>query len=751
MIHHRPCGAPSPISLAAALLAWAAGSLACAADLPVVGGRMPTRWDKDVSPTAPLPEYPRPIMERSAWLSLNGVWGYELTDAQVNAAPTGFHESIRVPYPYEAALSGAERRSIPKQRIWYHRTFEVPAAWQGQHILLNFGAVNWESTVTVNGMPIGAHKGGFDAFQYDITAALRSGANDLVVSAWNPLKVDHPDAQVLGKQREHSGGIFYTGATGIWQSVWLEPVPAIHIADLTITPDLDAKVIHLTVNAAGGTKVPLTATVRDGTAEVALVAGMSGQELTLPIAAVHAWSPEDPHLYSLQVALSGTAGDAVSSYAALRKISLGKDGQGRTTILLNNAPYLQVGALDQGYWPDGIYTAPTDVALRYDIELAKQFGFNLLRKHAKVESDRWYYWADKLGMLVWQDMPQAFGDLNEASKEQWLVEWKREIATHYNHPSIVVWTTFNEGWGENTFDVANVVALTKQLDPTRLVNNASGWTDRKCGDIADTHAYPGPWAGKPEETRASVNGEFGGVTMAVPGHRWSNDVMGYGKTLKDGWMVTSKYQKLMMTAYKLKQEIGICAYVYTQITDVEQELNGLVTYDREIIKPIAAIITAANAGNFLPLPPNPVPPDLVPTAEDEAIPRRFTIEKPADSWNSPGFDDAGWKTAPAPFGHGMGGVRTQWTSADIWIRRTITLPAVIPVKLDILLKHDEDAEVYINGVLAASASGYNDVYAPIPMNDEARALLKPGANVIAAHCRNTVGGQGIDIGISKHE
>jgi hypothetical protein len=227
--------------------------------------------------------------------------------------------------------------------------------------------------------------------------------------------------------------------------------------------------------------------------------------------------------------------------------------------------------------------------------------------------------------------------------------------------------------------------------------------------------------------------------------------MGYGKTLKDGWMVTSKYQKLMMTAYKLKQEIGICAYVYTQITDVEQELNGLVTYDREIIKPIAAIITAANAGNFLPLPPNPVPPDLVPTAEDEAIPRRFTIEKPADSWNSPGFDDAGWKTAPAPFGHGMGGVRTQWTSADIWIRRTITLPAVIPVKLDILLKHDEDAEVYINGVLAASASGYNDVYAPIPMNDEARALLKPGANVIAAHCRNTVGGQGIDIGISKHE
>ncbi|MDQ2687203.1 MAG: glycoside hydrolase family 2, partial [Armatimonadota bacterium] len=428
---------------------------------------------------------------------------------------------------------------------------------------------------------------------------------------------------------------------------------------------------------------------------------------------------------------------------------LGQDEKGRTRILLNNKFVFQVGALDQGYWPDGIYTAPTDAALKYDIEIAKTLGFNLLRKHAKVEPQRWYYWCDRLGMLVWQDMPQAFGDLNDDAKAQWMTEWKREIATHSNHPSIIVWTTFNEGWGENTFDVPGVVALTKQLDPTRLVNNASGWTDKGVGDFHDTHAYPGPWSEKPEPTRAAVNGEFGGVTMRVPGHIWTTgEVMGYGATLQEGRLVTKRYQQLLKTGYDLMESQGTSALVYTQLTDVEQEINGLLTYDRAVIKPDIAIIAAANKGQFLPLPPSPHP-DLVPTSEEDAQTWRYTTDKPSDSWMQTSFDDTAWKSGPAPFGHDMGGVNTQWTGADIWIRREVTLPETIPADLVILVKHDEDAEIYVNGVLAGSVTGYAGEYVSVPMNAAGRAALKPGKNVLAAHCHNTVGGQGIDVGIAQ--
>ncbi len=475
----------------------------------------------------------------------------------------------------------------------------------------------------------------------------------------------------------------------------------------------------------------------------------SSSDLTLLIPNPHLWTPDDPHLYTLAVSLTqnGKSVDSVGSYFAMRKISLGKDAQGITRILLNNQFVFQVGALDQGYWPDGIYTAPTDAALRYDIEQAKKLGFNLLRKHAKVEPDRWYYWTDKLGMLVWQDMPQAFGDLNDDAKAQWVTEWKREIATHYNHPSIIVWTTFNEGWGENTFEVPSIVALTKQLDPTRLVNNASGWTDKGVGDIADTHAYPGPWSGKAEASRAAVNGEFGGITMRVDGHMWTTDVMGYGATLKSGWLVTKKYQQLLKNAYGLRDSQGTSAVVYTQITDVEQESNGLMTYDRAVMKVDPAIIAAANRGRFLPLPPNPSH-DPVPTSEDEPATWRYTLDKPADRWTQPAFDDTNWKTGKAPFGHGYT-TNTDWTTGDIWLRREVTLPADLPVKLAVLTIHDEDVEVYINGVLAASEPGYKGEYIPLPMTAAGRAAIKPGKNVLAVHCHQTVGGQVIDVGITS--
>ena len=715
----------------------------------VAGGKLPTRWDKDVSPTNPLPEYPRPQMTRPEWQSLNGLWDYGIADK--NASPAAYSGKILVPYCYESALSGVNQPSIPDKSLWYRRTFTVPAKWRegGKRILLHFGAVNWESGAYVNGVRMGGHKGGYDSFEYDITDALKPGDNRLDVGVSNPVAADVDNAQVLGKQRVKPGGIFYTAATGIWQTVWLEPVPAAHIASLKITPDIDAKILRVTVSASGadaaGATVKITA--RDGKTVIAEGTGAAGNEISLPIAAPHLWSPSDPHLYDLKAALiqSGKTTDSVESYAAMRKIALGKDEQGRQRIFLNNKFVFQVGLLDQGYWPDGIYTAPTDEALRYDIEIAKKLNFNLLRKHAKVEPDRWYYWTDKLGMLVWQDMPQAFGNLNDEAKAQWTTEWKREIAAFYNHPSIIVWTTFNEGWGQH--DTPEIVALTRRLDPTRLVNNASGWTDKGVGDINDTHAYPGPNAAPTEASRASVNGEFGGITMRVPGHVWTtSDVFGYGATLSEARLVTKRYQGLLQKAQALREDRGMSAIVYTQLTDVEQEINGLLTYDRAVVKPDAALIVAANAGKFPPLPPNPTP-DLVPTSQDEPATWRYALDKPADDWTRAGFDDSGWKTGAAPFGHGYA-VGTDWTTGNIWIRREITLPANIPAKLNISVIHDEDVEIYINGVLAASATGYVGDYVSLPMSDAARAALKPGKNRIAAHCHQTIGGQVIDVGIT---
>ena len=556
--------------------------------------QLKTRWARDVNPAAPLPAYPRPQMTRPHWRNLNGLWQYT-TSAPDAAPPAGYPaHRILVPFAYESSLSGVGGASIPDKRLWYRRSFTVPAAWQGQHVLLHFGAVNWDSSVFVNGHAVGAHRGGYTGFSFDITDQLQPGENELEVSAWNPLRTNQPDAQVLGKQRMHPGGIFYTAATGIWQTVWLEPVPAVHITALRMTPDIDRKILRLTVSASADAQYRVTAF--DGTHAVAIGTGTAGRELELPIPHPHLWSPDDPHLYTLQVVLLGSD-DSIQSYFAMRKISLGRDAQGHMRMLLNNHFVFEMGTLDQGYWPAGVYTAPTDAALRYDIAITKQLGFNLIRKHAKVEPPRWYYWADKLGMLVWQDMPQMFlakgQTLTPAAAAEFEKEWRAEIAELDNHPSIIVWTIFNEGWGQH--DTAALVALTKQLDPSRLVNDASGWTDMGVGDLQDTHAYPGPGDKPPSPDRATVDGEFGGVTMAVPGHMWTTQKLkGYGAVLHNSSLVTSRYQALLKQIAALRTSDNLSAAVYTQITDVEQEINGLLTYDRAVIKPNATAIRQAN-------------------------------------------------------------------------------------------------------------------------------------------------------------
>ncbi len=754
---HRPlCVAKLAVLLLLTPFAVAAGPTTAPITAPTtapawqpVPGQLMTRWAKDVDPAAPLPEYPRPQMVRKAWQNLNGLWDYAVVDKGATATPAAHDGKLLVPFPIQSALSGVKRQVSPEQRLFYHRTFTVPPAWNNQAVLLHFGAVDYESVVSVNGREVGRHVGGYDPFTFDVTSALKLGENDLAVNVYDATGVDQP----TGKQRIKTSGIFYTNCTGIWQTVWLEPVPTLHVSALKIVPDVDGSTLRLTVTASGGGGGGATVSVTAGAdgKPVATGTGQTGSEIAVPIAAAHLWTPDDPYLYSLHVAIrqGDRVLDAVDSYFAMRKVSLGKDAKGRTRILLNNQFVFQRGVLDQGYWPDGIYTAPTDAALRSDVDLAKRLGFNLNRKHVKVEPDRWYYWCDQRGLLVWQDMPSAFSRPGSAmpapARAQFITELTRLVETHANHPSIVVWTTFNEGWGEH--DVKPLVDLVRRLDPTRLVNDASGWVDvAGAGDLRDTHHYPEPACTDPEPTRAVVCGEFGGLGMRVPGHSWTDASWGYQGLASGSWSLTRQFQKLIRQAYGLRDERAMSAYVYTQLTDVENESNGMVTYDRAVMKPDGAIAAAANAGQFVPLPPNPHP-ELVPTSADEAQTWRYTTDKPADDWVKPAFDAKGWKQGPGAFGHGVGHPGTPWTTGDIWLRRTVTLPEKLPAKIDVLTFHDEDVEVYANGIAAASAGGHVPDYVRLPMSADARTALTLGENVIAVHCHQTVGLQYIDVGL----
>ena len=508
----------------------------------LIPGHLVTRWAKDVDPAAPLPEYPRPQMVRRDWLNLNGLWDYALTDQGAVNPPAAYDGKLLVPFPIESALSGVRKPVSAQQRLFYHRTFTVPAAWAGRPVLLHFGAVDYEATVSVNNREVGRHVGGYTPFTFDITSALHAGDNDLLVNVYDATSEDQP----IGKQRtgKAAHGIWYTACTGIWQTVWLEPVAATHVTSLKLVPDVDGSALRVTVAAAGDATVTVTAGA-DGKA-VGTATGEPGAELTVPIAARHLWTPDDPYLYSLHVSLrhGEQVLDAVDSYFALRKVSLGKDAQGHDRILLNDRFVFQRGVLDQGYWPDGNYTAPTDAALRFDLDTTKALGFNLSRKHAKVEPDRWYYWCDRLGLLVWQDMPQAkSGHLSDEAKAAFKQQLAEEVTAFADHPSIIVWTTFNEGWGEH--DVEQLVDGVHQMDPTRLVDAASGWDDVPgVGDVRDTHHYPAPSCEVPTGDRASVDGEFGGLGLRAQGHLWAGPSSGSHRLDGDRWKLTRKLPRI---------------------------------------------------------------------------------------------------------------------------------------------------------------------------------------------------------------
>ena len=587
---------------------WMAPTLTQAAWQPAQGP-LTTRWAKDVKPSKAHPEYPRPQLVREKWENLNGLWDYAIVASNA-PQPTVWDGQILVPFPVESALSGVMKPVTEKQRLWYHRTFKVPGSWKGQRVMLNFGAVDWEATVTVNGKEVGAHRGGFDAFTLDLTDALKpSGEQDLVVAVWDPTD---RGPQAKGKQVLRPGGIMYTASSGIWQTAWLEAVPAARIDALKIVPDVDASAVTVTVNLRGLTAEHFVRVlVFDGRnqvngLELAVAgepgAGATSKSFTLPVPKTKLWSPDAPFLYDVKVSLrrQGNLVDQVASYFGMRKIALGKDAAGITRLMLNNKPLFQFGPLDQGFWPDGIYTAPTDEALRYDIEITKALGMNLARKHVKVEPDRWYYWCDKLGLLVWQDMPgSGVGDNRtdavrpgrEDAAKQFETEMKAMIEGRWNHPCIVMWVPFNEGWGQ--YDTPRICEWVKKLDPTRLVNNASGWTDRKAGDVIDMHNYPGPGVPKLEENRAAVLGEFGGLGMPVKDHVWkTNQNWGY-VSYKTSDELTAAYLGLMRKLHPLTGDAGLCAAVYTQTTDCEVEVNGLLTYDRAMVKLDQPAIAAA--------------------------------------------------------------------------------------------------------------------------------------------------------------
>jgi hypothetical protein len=715
---------------------------ACAAAWKPAEGPLMTRWAKDVSPDNALVEYPRPQMVRPQWTNLNGLWQWAEAAAG-DEPPVGkdLAGQILVPFPIESALSGVMRHA---DRLWYRRTFDRPKAEANERVLLHFGAVDWEATVFVNGKKVGEHRGCYDPFSCDITDALTaSGKQELIVGVFDPTD---KGTQPRGKQVLDPKGIWYTPVTGIWQTVWTETVPATHIAGLLMTPDVEGKCLRLTVSAAGADGLSVKATAQVAGADVGHVMGNAGEELRLPLADVKLWSPDSPLLYDLKVDLvrSGRTVDAVTSYFGMRSVSLGKDEKGIPRLLLNGKFVMQVGPLDQGWWPDGLYTAPTDEALKYDVEVTRQLGFNMTRKHVKVEPARWYYWCDKLGLLVWQDMPSGNSAKSDESKKQYEAELAAMIAAFRNHPSIIMWVVFNEGWGQ--YDTERLTAWTKQTDPSRLVNNASGWTDKNAGDVHDIHSYPNPKCPPIEETRAAVLGEFGGLGLAIPGHTWKKEHWGY-QGMADAEQLTSRYEAILKTVWELKDDPGLCAAVYTQITDVEIECNGLLTYDRAVIKTDIERVAAVNRGDLSRVPVTKV---LVPSSQAEAKVWRYTFTQPADDWMKPSFDASAWKEGPGGFGREKtpgAVIRTNWHEPDIWMRREFTMPDRPVAKPYLSLHHDEDAEVYINGVLAAKVGGFTTDYDTMNISPEAAATLKPGKNVIAVHCRQTGGGQYIDVGL----
>lgn len=561
-----------------------------------------TKWSRYVDPANTLPDYPRPQLKREAWLNINGLWNYSIKPKN-ESKPEKYEGRILVPFAVESALSGVKKKLKPNQKLWYQRNFELPEAWRGQDILLHFGAVDWETKVWVNNEFIGEHRGGYVPFSFEISKYVKfREENEVVISIWDPTD---RRKQERGKQVLHPFAVFYTAVSGIWQTVWIEPVPRTRIEKIFLMPNIvEEKLSIKFFNIKTKPNDTINAVIRTSDRVISKQESLVGEEFTIEVPEPKLWNPEKPFLYNLHLSLNrkGEPLDAVSSYFAMREFSYGKDEKGIPRIMLNGKPLFLYGPLDQGYWPDGLYTAPTEEALLFDIQTTKELGFNMIRKHLKIEPSRWYYHCDRLGMVVLQDMPNGghefygiFGSLiwrgkfklrngrkRKSVKNQFYTELKSMVDNLYNHPSIAVWIPFNEAWGQ--FETRKVTDYLRALDNTRLIDSASGWLDKNTGDIVDIHKYPGPAMPKEDsKDRIAILGEFGGLGLRVQNHMWKKRFHWSYKEYPNQEELWSEYKRIVEATQELITQ-GLSAAVYTQTTDVEGEINGLLTYDREILK-----------------------------------------------------------------------------------------------------------------------------------------------------------------------
>lgn len=728
---------------------------------------MSSKWTDAVNPERPWDHYPRPQMRRDNWINLNGKWEYAITDKDPQP-PRKYDGEILVPFAVESALSQVKKLVGPEKHLWYRTTFELPHSGEDEIWQLHFGAVDWEATVYLNGQLLGAHKGGYTPFSFNIAPYLKKrGKQELLVRVWDPTDAG---TQARGKQVRDPKGIWYTPVTGIWQTVWLEKTPAQHFKRVKATPDIDREILSLEFTTTELSQA-LTAVVNVRTEEGELASAslelpigsrIGGLEIDLPNPRL--WSPADPFLYDLDLELrlaSGQVIDRVESYFGMRKIALGKDPNGYTSILLNNEPLFQFGLLDQGWWPDGLYTAPTEEAMLYDVEMTKAFGFNMLRKHVKVEPARFYYHCDRMGMLVWQDMPNGnyFRDLRVAPHEKKDAERPlasalqfegelRELIDHFAaFPSIVTWVPFNEGWGQ--YDTERIADWVKNYDPSRLCIAPSGWADRGTGDIIDVHLYPGPGMEAPTENRASVLGEFGGLGYPVPDHMWW-DKRNWGYlTFQSQETLEKRFTTLIQDLIGLKSQ-GLSGAVYTQTTDVEGEVNGLITYDRKVVK----IDPARTRKLFAPLfRPAWNKRTLVADAEAEPQAWLATMETPDENWTSLSFKQTNWKQTLTPlssFENPFLYTATHWKPDETYyLRRDFYLTGDYR---EINLKyyvHRAEIEVFINGKPVSSLrhEGGRKRHYTNQLITDADQFLRKGRNVICVKLKSQAEDCTFDLGI----
>ena len=716
-----------------------------------VPGNIMTRWATYVNPENVWKEYPRPQMVRKEWLSLNGLWDFEIVLGRNNIPSQRYTRKILVPFCVESALSGIKEIVRGTHEMMYRRYFSIPENWKGRRIILHFQAVDYYTKVWVDGKYIGDHKGGYDAFQFDITDALSIDDNHVInVVVWDPTNAG---SQPLGKQclPEAIRGYRYTPTSGIWQTVWLEPVSDVSIENLKILPDPDSETLTVKVNLKGwGYNHYIKIEVYDNGIEVASAQNKAGSPVSLKIKNPKLWSPEVPFLYDLKVSLLNGEKiiDEVTSYFGMRKVSLARDAAGFMRINLNNKEIFQFGPLDQGYWPDGILTPPSDDAIKFDIEYLKRIGCNMVRVHIKVHPERWYYYCDKLGILVWQDMVSPHTSYSRSEiggAKEFEREWETIIDQLYNHPSIIQWTIFNEGWGQ--YDTERLTEWTKRKDPSRLVSNASGWIDKNIGDIRDFHDYtyyPSiAWVPK-YYPRAMVIGEGGGFDFPIIGHLWipeqtmpekinrSGDLM--RETITNAKDFEERYRGWIDNLAYLKN-YGLNGVVYTQITDVEVELNGWLTYDREVSK--ISPEKLAEIHSFLFKPAIDKGRYILPLSMN--IPQKwlYSFTEPFVDWYKTG-SKTNMNIGAGPFGKmqmNIPSINTNWETRTLYLQKDFHYTSDAK-KITFVICNVGISDIYINGEFAVQINNLRRwdtelKISEVPLPAKAVELLKKGTNRIS--------------------